>query len=151
MTIEFACRQYGWTCRTYNEHASVVDEHERYGKATCALLGYACESMVDELRDVVETRKGALPLKSLPPKAFQISTPPHNEGMYTAREYDTMLVSESESGFTPQRRKTQSRVLKLPKRPARQSRRKKPAEVIQEQHSSQEELESVSLSNFPIG
>ena len=42
MCVEFLCRKCGALCKTFNRCAAALDEHERYGRATCALFGVKC-------------------------------------------------------------------------------------------------------------
>ena len=57
--IEFCCRACGAMCQAYNKYGKVMDEHERYGRATCEVLGRACTSAyIGTLGHVVEGRVG---------------------------------------------------------------------------------------------
>ena len=44
LCIEYSCRHCGAMCRVYNKYGQQMDTHERYGRATCALLGRQCFS-----------------------------------------------------------------------------------------------------------
>ena len=40
--LEFTCRTCGALCLVYNRYGWVLDEHERYGRATCEVMGKKC-------------------------------------------------------------------------------------------------------------
>ena len=42
LCIEYNCRHCGAKCKVFNKHGQLMDTHERYGRATCALLGRQC-------------------------------------------------------------------------------------------------------------
>ena len=37
--IEYMCRVCGTSCKVYNKYGDLIDNHERYGRATCDLIG----------------------------------------------------------------------------------------------------------------
>ena len=42
LCIEYSCRHCGALCKVFNKYGQQMDTHERYGRATCSLLGKQC-------------------------------------------------------------------------------------------------------------
>ena len=42
LCIEYSCRHCGALCKVLNKYGQQMDTHERYGRATCSLLGRQC-------------------------------------------------------------------------------------------------------------
>ena len=40
--VEYMCRACGTLCKVFNKYGALIDDHERYGRTTCDLIGRRC-------------------------------------------------------------------------------------------------------------
>ena len=84
--IEYLCRACGTSCKVFNKYGALIDEHERYGRTTCDLIGRRCGyGIMDIPAHLVEVygqkgqaaqRQPAVPIASPPVTSVPTVPPP---------------------------------------------------------------------------